>query len=117
MTRTTKTAPRDAWRGELILNKDGAPKVLLANAITALRLAPGWRGVLAFNEFTLTTELRSQPPWNRSNSDLSPRAWTARDDALTTEWLQRAGVHVGLEIAGQAIETVARETPCHPVRE
>src|SRR5262245_56107926 len=43
------------WKSSLIVNETGAPRVILANAITALREAPEWDGVLGFNEFTLCT--------------------------------------------------------------
>src|SRR5262245_19888287 len=38
------------WRERLIRNK-GAPRALLANAITALRQAPEWAGMLSFDAF------------------------------------------------------------------
>ena len=52
------------WRDELILSKgrrgeQGEPKPILANAMTALCAAPEWRGVLAFNEFSLRTDRKS----------------------------------------------------------
>jgi hypothetical protein len=43
--------------------------------------------------------------------------WTDHDDRLTAEWLQHNGIFVSLEVAGQAVETVANEYRFHPVRE
>src|SRR5205807_9299988 len=55
-----------AWRKKLIANQKGIPKGILANAITALRLAPEWQSVLAFDTFALATHLKHAPPWERS---------------------------------------------------
>jgi hypothetical protein len=45
------TDPNEAWRPLLILTPTKKPRPLLANAIIALREAPAWHGVLAYNEF------------------------------------------------------------------
>jgi predicted P-loop ATPase len=102
------------WRDSLILNEDGNPRAVLANAITALRKAPEWTDVLGFNEFSLGTEAHKPPPWPRSRVGSE---WTDNDDRLTANWLQHAGIYVSVEIAGQAVQTVARDRPFHPVRE
>lgn len=51
------------WRGELILTPTKQPKPLLANALIALRKAPEWHGVLAYDEFGLVTMAVKPPPW------------------------------------------------------
>jgi predicted P-loop ATPase len=104
---------RPDWRGLLINNKDGHPRPLLANAIHALRHSPDWKGVLGFNEFALSSACCKQPPWAPSTADTK---WTDHEDRLTTDWLQRERIHVGVEVAGQAVQTVARDNPFHPVR-
>jgi hypothetical protein len=50
------------WRDYLIVGADEAPKAILANAITALRQAPAWDGVLGFNEFSLGTVMLNPAP-------------------------------------------------------
>ena len=53
------------WRTNLILDwRRRAPKPLLANAITALREAPAWQGVLAYDQFALETVVTDTPPWH-----------------------------------------------------
>jgi hypothetical protein len=52
------------WQDDLILTATKTPKPLLANALTALRRAPEWQGVLAYDEFALVTMLMKAPPWN-----------------------------------------------------
>jgi predicted P-loop ATPase len=104
-----------AWRDELLLNLNGTVKPVLANAITALRTAPEWSGVLAFNEFAYFTVLQKPAPWMKPETEV-PADWNPNEDILTAEWLHHQGIFVSVEITGQAVETVAREHPFHPVR-
>ena len=108
---------RDAvfdWRAALVTNREGAPFPVLANAITALRHAPEWGGVLAFNEFSLGVTAMKAAPWGGPGAG---DAWTDQEDRLTADWLQRAGIRVSVETAGQAVQTVAHDRAFHPVRE
>src|SRR5262249_28272593 len=84
----------------------------LANAITAFRYAREWEGALAFNEFSIATTIVAGIPWNRDR-----RPWTDNDDILAAEWLQHHGIQVSKDIAGQAVEVVARQKPFHPVKQ
>jgi predicted P-loop ATPase len=105
---------RATWRDNLIFSRNGKPKGILANAIEALRHAPEWTGVLAFNEFSLGTLALKPPPWPGAKSGAE---WTDHEDRLTANWLQHAGILVGVEIAGQSVQAVARDRCFHPVRE
>src|ERR1700733_1679172 len=108
-----KATQRQAgWNSKLIRTRDGSIKALLANAITAFRLAPEWLDVLSFNEFSLHVMQQRPAPFSGARSG----EWTDNEDRLTTDWLQHQGVHVGVEVAGQAVQTVARDRPFHPVR-
>jgi predicted P-loop ATPase len=104
-----------AWRNELLLNLNGTVKPVLANAITALRGAPEWSGVLAYNEFAHFTVLQKPALWMQPDA-VAPADWTPNDDALTAEWLQHQGIFVTPDVAGQAVEVVAREHQFHPVQ-
>jgi predicted P-loop ATPase len=42
--------------------------------------------------------------------------WTDHEDRRAAEWLQKQGILVSVEIAGQAVQTAARDHPFHPVR-
>ena len=106
-----KTYP-DWFRG-LIKTEAGDPKALLANAIAAIRHAPEWQGVLKYNEFALRVHGVKDPPFGKLTSDV----WTDQQDRLTAEWLQHKQILVGLETAGQAVQTVAMEHSFHPVRD
>ncbi|MGH9652470.1 MAG: VapE domain-containing protein [Bryobacteraceae bacterium] len=105
------TGNRDEWKENLICNDKGNPKPLLANCTTALRNSPEWRDVLGFNDFSLSVAAICETPWGRTGT------WTDNDDRLAAEWLQNNGLHVPVEIAGQAVQTVANERRFHPVRE
>jgi putative DNA primase/helicase len=52
-----------------------------------------------------------------SNRSTVPFAWTDEQDVLTAAWLQLHGIPVNREIAGQAVQTIAREHPFHPIRD
>ena len=70
------------------------------------------RGVLAFNEFGFGTVALNPAPWG-----VVPKGeWTDHEDRLAAEWLQRQGILVSVEVAGQAVQTVARDHPFHPVK-
>ena len=107
-----------AWKRDLLRSKptmntnEGRILPVLANAASAFRHAPEWGGVLAFNEFGFGVVALKRTPWG-----IVPKGeWTDHEDRLATEWLQRQGILVSVEIAGQAVQTVARDHPFHPVK-
>src|SRR3954452_5173532 len=100
------------WKAELITGAKGAPRALLANAITALRQAPEWVGVLAFDAFHQCVMLRGKAPWLPAPTD---EPWTADHDMRTADWLQHQDIAVSPDVAGQAAEVVARDHRYHPV--
>jgi Virulence-associated protein E len=102
---TDDPASATAWRATLLFTHNGQPKAVLANAILALRKAPDWQAVLAFDEFALASMAMRPPPW------------TDRDDALATEWMQREGISVTVNTVATAAETVAKDRSFHPVRD
>ena len=113
--RVTFTGLR--WQDELLRSKVSSDKndnsilPILANAITALRLAPEWQGLLAYDEFRCNVVALKLPPW----SALPQNEWTDQEDRLTAEWLQRHRILVSVETASQAIQTVATQRRVHPV--
>jgi predicted P-loop ATPase len=106
------------WRDELLRSKpstfhpQGTILPVLASAIAALRHAPEWQGVLGFDEFACNSVMLAPPPWGGG----SGQHWTDHEDRLTAEWLQRHGILVSVDIAGQAVQTVSRARSFHPVR-
>jgi len=105
------------WRNNLLYNHEGDPRPVLANAITALREASEWDGVLWHNEFATATVARKAPPWITDKAAWEDTPWSDRDDFLVTDWMQRQDIMLPASIAGQAVETVSRDRTFHPVRE
>jgi predicted P-loop ATPase len=101
------------WKSRLIVTEKNIPKRLLANAIIAFTYAPEWLGVLGFNKFSLDIVILKNTPWKAEPGT----KWTDQQDRLAANWLQTNGVEVGLEVAGQAIQTVAHERSFHPVQQ
>jgi putative DNA primase/helicase len=100
------------WRSKLILTAYGKPRANVANAITAVRFAPEFHCVLAFDEFATRTITLKSIPWNPE-----PHPWGDTEDILLAEWLQHQGINVSRELAGQAVEAVSRERAVHPVKD
>ncbi|WP_024514297.1 VapE domain-containing protein [Bradyrhizobium sp. Tv2a-2] len=113
---TKAAADKEPWMEHLIVTATGAPKALLANAMTALRDAPAWQGCLAYDEFSHQTTIVESPPWG-TQLEWQERPWTPQDDLLVTDWLQHKGIAVNVATAAQAVEAVAKKNPFHPVRE
>jgi predicted P-loop ATPase len=91
---------------------------LLANALIALRRAPEWDGVLAYDEFSLITMMQKPPPWlKHQDNNWTPQRWSDRDDVLTANWLQHSDIAVSVQVAAAASETVAKDSVFHPVRD
>src|SRR4051794_21252817 len=107
-----------AWKKDLLRSKpamnamEGRILPVLANAIAAFRHAPEWGGVLAFNEFGCGTVVLKPAPWGV----VLKGEWTDHEDRLAAEWLQRQGILVSVDVAGQAVQTAARDYPFHPVK-
>lgn len=97
----------------LICGKGGVPKPCLANAIIFLREDPEWQGVLAYNEFSLRVVAKRPAPWQTS----AGANWSDYDDSRTAEWLQHHGVMVTSAVAAEAVQTVAKSSAFHPVRD
>jgi predicted P-loop ATPase len=106
------------WRGQLLVTPTKQPRPLLANALIALRHAPEWQGVLAYDEFALIIMMQKPPPWQKHmDNSWTPQRWTDRDDALTANWLQHQDIAVTVALAATAAETVAKDATFHPVRD
>jgi predicted P-loop ATPase len=104
--------PDDDWHVRLLRSPNGAVRANLANAVIALRHAPEWNGVLWRNDFAECTIARARPPIAAADGK-----WTNLHDMLTTDWLQRNGIDVSIQVAGHAVECVANDRRFHPPRE
>ena len=118
MGRLLDSPPKpNRWHEQLITRetKQGpVPYPILANVLTALRFAPEWSGVLAFNEFSQQVLTQRETPWGKG----AGAPWTDVDDSLAGEWMQReARIFVQSAMVAEAVQTVSRENSFHPVRE
>ena len=102
------------WRGRLLRNRNGKALACLQNALVALECAPEWMGVLAFNESSMAVVAETQPP---ASARRAPFVWSDIEDIESAAWMQRNGLYVGRDIAGQAIQAAARKRSFHPVRD
>ena len=105
-----------AWKKDLLRSK---PTLNILKDVscrywpTPLRL-PARAGMgrrTRFNEFGFVTVVSSRP-----RGALSQGEWTDHEDRLAAEWLQRQGILVSVDIAGQAVQTAAKDHPFHPVK-
>jgi predicted P-loop ATPase len=106
-----KSATLWDWYKELIRSDKNKILPILANAITALRWAPEWCGVLAFNEHALNISTTRETPWG------PVATWADHHTYLLVDWLQRHGLKITITDTNAAVETVARDRSYHPVRE
>lgn len=111
-------AGEGGWRADLQLTPTHQPKALLSNARHALRHAPEWGGVLAYDEFSLTIVMVRPPPWLKGqDNSWTPQPWADHEDALCCDWLQREGIGVPVSVASTAAYSVAKDAAFHPVRD
>lgn len=101
------------WRAKLKVSESGKPKPLLLNADIALRHAPEWEGVFAFDEFRQKVRIIAESPIGGEY----PRDWSDADDTRAAIWMQQHGIEVGRELVGAAVQAIATENPVHPLRD
>jgi predicted P-loop ATPase len=100
------------WKDSLLTNDRGAPTSVVNNAMTALRSAPEWDGVLVYDEFRADAFITKPTPWGKQIG-----AWEDHDTTETAAWLQRNGISASVQTAWYAVQAVSRDNPVHPVRE
>ncbi|MGY0713124.1 VapE domain-containing protein [Azospirillum argentinense] len=109
------------WYSECrVLSAAGAVLPALANVLLALRRAPEWDGVLAYDEMRRRTVLlRPIPAYGRPPPNFwEPRALADGDVTVAQEWMQIAGFpRLNRDTTHQAIAQAAKENAFHPVRD
>jgi putative DNA primase/helicase len=116
MSNTVPFRPqrRPDWRGRLMANNKGVPLGNLHNVLLALREAPEWAGVLAYDEFAGKVVTKKPPPWS---DDGVINQWLDQHETEATAWFQRQGINAAVGVVGRAIQRAARQSPFHPVRD
>jgi predicted P-loop ATPase len=111
---------RNDWFDLMIMDKKKHTMPILTNVANALRHAPQFACVFAFDEFfqdiALTGTLPTAPGAPRRNIMNLPRLMGDNDVSQVQEWLQHNGLlTIGRNTVHQAIALVASENPFHPV--
>lgn len=101
------------WYSSLIVTEKGYAKPLIANVVTALRNDPAFTNAICFD--ALREEVMAMRPLPWSGGADYPKAWTDNDDRGMADWLQRHGLHVGLEAVAEGVQFVGAEAAYHPV--
>jgi predicted P-loop ATPase len=112
-----KPPPAPSWKARLYKKGKVLYKPNLANALTALRIAPEWTKSLRYNAFSDIVLLDRAPPWHKKGEPWQPRQWVNNDGRKLAEWLQQQAIDVSSHLAMDAALTIAREQEFHPVRD
>jgi predicted P-loop ATPase len=101
------------WEHQILRDKHGFPKKLIANVILVMTNDEAWRDAIAWDEFAERVIILRECPAGA----LGP--WTDLADVQTAVWLQRSRWHleVGHDMVANAVRTVAERLRVHPVRE
>jgi predicted P-loop ATPase len=113
MTNIVAIAYDPHWTDRLMRNSRGVPLGNLRNALYALRNAPDWDGVLAYDEFAEHVITTKALPWGGAAVD----GWGDEHDTRACEWMQEQGIPASLGIVGRAVQAVAGQNGVHPVRD
>ena len=105
--------PGSHWTLGLTPNNRGVPFGNLRNVLYALRNAPEWQGVLAYDAFAARVITQKPLPWG----DRTVEGWADDHDTGVCEWMQEQRIPAAAGVVGRGIQTVARENRVHPVRD
>lgn len=97
-----------------LLFKKGELVACLSNVYLILAHRPEWRGVIAYDEFSLRVSKRKTPPFYGG----AIGEWGDVDDSRTAMWLsQEYGFTPSSPLVSEAVKTLAAANSFHPVRE
>lgn len=103
----------------LDLNKQGTPRVSLANVMTVLTGDPAWEGVIAFNAFAEEPVILRQPPQRSCDAVKTPPGspWTPQDSTRTATWIAAAHrFNPPSSMVTEAMMALAQQNSFHPIR-
>lgn len=106
--REAKAELTSALPSKLILSDTGAPKPILANAVTFLAASPV---KVAFDAFACSIVHQTASPWGTDGH------WSDKDDLEVANYLQHAGITVKTDTAHEAVLCLAHRNSFHPVRD
>lgn len=97
-------------------SKDGTRKFFREehNVRMILEHDPKWEGCIAFNDFTLRVDFKSDPPWQ----DAHEPSWTDLDDVRLKTWLRDTyELPFDLSMISRGVQLAAEANRYHPVRD
>lgn len=103
----------------LDLNKEGYPRVSIANVMTVLSTDPAWRGVIAFNAFSEEPVILTQPPQRLQDEvKIAPGApWNPQDSTRAATWIaEKYRFNPPSKLVTEAMLALAQQNSFHPVR-
>ncbi len=107
---------KEPWIPGLIWGRDGL-RNCLSNVYQVLAHRPEWRGVVAYDEFSLCVVKRKPPPFAQGKVG----EWDSTDDSRTAMWLAQLDPDWSFtpssDLVAEAIEVLARANAFHPVRD
>jgi hypothetical protein len=89
------------WTDDLILDRAGNIKPVLANLVLVLTSSPKWKGVLAFDEFSAHVVIRKRPPWGEEKPDTP---WNDHHESLARVWFQKEQINPSSYDIGRAVQ-------------
>jgi predicted P-loop ATPase len=110
------TEGKGVWIPDLVWGRDGL-KNCLSNVYQVLTHRPEWKGVIAYDEFSLCVVKRKPPPFAGG----SVGEWDATDDSRAAMWLATFDPEwkftPSSDLIAEAVEVIARANAYHPVRD
>ena len=110
---TLRRRKQPDWTDQLILDKRRQDHCQSCEPDLILREAPKWKGVLASTSLTYVSD-QKRPPWGEEVADTP---WTDYHESLVRVWFQSEGINPSAGDVGRAVQTAARHSPFHPVRD
>ena len=105
---------RAPWLSECVLGESGKPLAVLANALIALRTV--LPDLVGYDEMLCAAILMRSVA--KDEPDFLPRPLTDIDVGLVQERLQHLGLkRLAKDVVHQAVDMIAGENKCHPVRD
>ena len=105
---------RPDWTDDLIRDKDGKVKPLLANLVLTLREAPAWKGVFGFDEFSARV-VAVKASWPLKAA--AGAVLTDLHESRARIWFQDKGIYPAIGDIGRAIQIVAQDNTFNPLRD
>lgn len=104
------------WFSKL-LRKKGEIVPCASNVLDILANHGSWKGVLAYDEFSMRVVKQLQTPFENAARSAA-EDWTDGDDSETAIWITKVyGFSIGSNVVKEAVDVLSKRNGYHPVRE